>query len=69
MQASFYVSHAGEQQGPFAKNIIVQMVQEKKLELNDYCYDEIKEDWVFLIDHPEFAMLKESASTQPHLAF
>lgn len=55
MQTQFYVSHAGEQQGPHSVEMILKMVESTQLSSNDYCYCEQKEEWVILIEHPMFS--------------
>lgn len=66
MQNQFYVSHSGEQQGPFTVSEIVNKIQSKQLDLNDYCYDQSKEDWVLIAQHEAFAAaLKSFAPAAP----
>jgi hypothetical protein len=51
MQEKFYVSHDGQQLGPFAPSEIIKMVQDGSLAPLDYLYDESKTDWVLFLEH------------------
>ncbi|MCM2281855.1 MAG: PilZ domain-containing protein [Bdellovibrionaceae bacterium] len=51
-QELFYVAHAGEQSGPFSLDDIFAKIEAKKLDLNDYLYDEASQDWVVLMAYP-----------------
>jgi hypothetical protein len=48
MQKQFYVSHDGEDLGPFTKEQIEQKVKAKQLFNHDYVFIELKDDWVLL---------------------
>ena len=50
-QQQFYVSAAGEQQGPFSIEQIVERVKAKTLDASDYLFDETQQDWVMLMAH------------------
>lgn len=51
----FYVSHEGQQMGPWPVDEILQKLKTHSLGWNDYIYDEAKEDWIFIMDHAEFS--------------
>ena len=64
-QKYYYVSHLGEQLGPWPVEDILAKIRTGHVEINDYCYDEQKEDWVLLVEHPSFSdKVKEIASQQ-----
>ena len=64
MQTHFYVAHEGETKGPFTVEQIIEQVNAKSLDLSDYCYDEEKEDWVLLVQHPIVGeQVKEAVNT------
>ncbi|MCB0363359.1 MAG: DUF4339 domain-containing protein [Bdellovibrionales bacterium] len=67
MSASqFFVSHEGNQMGPFPISTIVEMVKKSELTILDYLYDETKDDWVLLMEHPELArVLKDQKPASP----
>lgn len=50
----FYVSHDGQQMGPWAETEILSKLKTQALGWNDYIYDEGKEDWIFIMDHASF---------------
>ncbi len=54
-QTHFYVAKNGEQQGPFGLVEIVNKVKANELALTDYLYDEVKADWVMLIEYAALA--------------
>ncbi len=54
-QTLFYVAKNGEQQGPFGLAEIVSKVKSNELALLDYLYDEVKADWVMLMEYPPLA--------------
>lgn len=51
----YYVSHAGQQMGPWSEGEILQKLKTKALEWSDYIYDEAKTDWVLIMDFTPFA--------------
>lgn len=57
---SYFVSHAGQQMGPWTQDEIMQKLKTHALNWNDYIYEESKEDWIFIMDHVEFAAHYES---------
>lgn len=56
MQDKFYLSKNGEYVGPYRVSEIVQMVQDGQHFWTDYLYDEEKEEWIMMMEHPEFAL-------------
>jgi hypothetical protein len=55
MQSAFYVSQKGQQVGPLSVEQILDKVAKGELDATDYCYDEVKEDWVLLGEHPQMS--------------
>ena len=49
--AKFYISHNGEQQGPYSIDEIVQKVGSSELSPMDYLFDEQANDWVAFLEH------------------
>jgi hypothetical protein len=47
-----YVSHQGQQLGPYSPDEIVGLVGQGKLSILDYVYDDSREDWVLFMDYP-----------------
>jgi hypothetical protein len=54
---SYYVSHNGNQIGPYSVHAIFEMVKKSELTVLDYLYDPTKSDWVLLIEHPDLTLL------------
>lgn len=52
MQSMFYVSHLEQQLGPFSVDEIVQKVSQNHLGVTDFLYDEVKQDWIMIMEHP-----------------
>lgn len=50
-----YVSHEGQQLGPFSLDEIIEQVKTAKLTMLDYIYDKTKEDWVSLMEFSELS--------------
>lgn len=50
----FYVTHQGSQLGPYSKEEVSDLLQSKKLNWNDYLFDESKADWIHVMEHNEF---------------
>ena len=50
----YYVSHEGQQMGPWPTDEIMKQLKTHALGWSDYIYDEAKEDWIFIMDHAEF---------------
>ena len=59
----FKVSRQGQELGVFTLPEIVAKVRAKEVELFDYIFDEIKADWVLLMEYP--ALAQELKSTKP----
>lgn len=53
----FYVSHNGNQIGPYSVKVIFEMVKKSELTILDYLYDPSKSDWVLLMEHPDLTLL------------
>lgn len=64
--STFYVSHNGEQKGPWSSADIVKKLKSQELAWSDYVYDDAKGDWVLFMDHPEFhPHFKQAAPKAP----
>ena len=48
----FYLTQNGKPVGPWALNEIIKNLKSNGLAWTDYLYDEAKQDWVLLMDHP-----------------
>lgn len=55
MQKSFYLSKNGQHVGPFTFDEVLQKIAKQEHQWMDYVYDEVKKDWVLLIEHPLFS--------------
>ncbi len=55
MLKRFFLSRQGSQVGPFTVNEILEKLQRCEHAWNDYIYDEAKEDWMLLLEHPIFS--------------
>lgn len=51
----FYVTHQGSQLGPFNKNQITILLKDKKLNWNDYLFDEKTSNWIHVMEHADFS--------------
>lgn len=66
MSQKFYVSHNGEQLGPYSFEEIVAKVNQGVLTIMDYLYDEAKQDWVGFVEHQELLQnIKEAKPKAP----
>ena len=66
MSQKFYVSHNGEQLGPYSFEEIVSKVNQGALTIMDYLYDEAKQDWVGFVEHQELLQhIKEAKPKAP----
>lgn len=69
MQTQFYLSKDGNSIGPFPVEVILKKVESGEHQWTDYCYDELKADWVVLMEHPSFSdkfkEMKPQASSAP----
>jgi len=62
----YLVSHQGQETGPLTLDEIVAKVRAKEIELFDYIFDESKQDWVLLMEHPELSLkLKSNKPPRP----
>lgn len=50
----FYLTQNGKPVGPWSSDDILSKLSAKSLSWTDYLYDEAKQDWVLLMDHPSF---------------
>ena len=55
MQNKYYVSHSGQQMGPYSIDEIVGLVGEQTLSPLDYIYDEGKSDWIVFLEHADLS--------------
>lgn len=66
--STFYVSHEGQQQGPYTLEQICEQVKNHQLTMVDYIYDDAKQDWVLFMQHEALAaklkLLKPTAPPQ-----
>jgi hypothetical protein len=62
---TFYVSHKGQQLGPWTSAEILKKIGGSDITWNDYIFDTAKQDWVFLMDHPSFQDDFKKASAKP----
>jgi hypothetical protein len=62
---TFYVSHNGDQLGPWSQPEITKRLKARELSWNDYVFDSAKNDWVFIMDHPQFTEAYKVASAKP----
>jgi hypothetical protein len=63
-QSLFYVSHNGEQMGPWDLDTILSKVRSNEMAMSDYIFDEKSQDWVLLMDNAEFAKHFSPAKSQ-----
>lgn len=62
----YYISHSGQQQGPYSIEQILEKVKKSELAVIDYIYDEKASDWVMLMEHKELgARLKDLKPAAP----
>jgi PilZ domain/GYF domain 2 len=62
----YLISHQNQESGPFTLDEIVGKVRSKELELFDYIFDDAKQDWVLLMEHPDLAQkLKSNKPPRP----
>lgn len=55
MQSSYYLSKNGTHVGPFSLEDICKKLESREHTWMDYVYDDKKEDWILLIEHPVFS--------------
>lgn len=55
MLKRFFLSKQGQQVGPYTVNEILEMLHSSEHAWNDYIYDETREDWMLLLEHPLFS--------------
>ncbi len=61
----FYVTHKGQQQGPYSPEQITSMLKENKLSWNDYLFDEQAYDWMHIMEHRLFTSDFNQSFSQP----
>lgn len=54
MVKNYYVSKNNQQVGPFSEADIVSKIKAKELSWMDYIYDELKKDWIIIVEHKDF---------------
>lgn len=52
MVKRYFLSKQGQQVGPYSVNEILEKLEATEHAWNDYIYEDSKEDWVLLLDHP-----------------
>ncbi len=62
---TFYVSHNGDQLGPWSQPEITKRLKAREISWNDYVFDNTKNDWVFIMDHPVFVEAYKAVSAKP----
>lgn len=66
MQNLFFVSHDGEEHGPWSLDVIVDHINHGKIAVTDYLFDESKQDWVLLMEYgPVNELLKGTKPKAP----
>ena len=61
----YFLSQRGKQVGPWTIEEIVKKLQSKHLVWTDYLYDEASQDWVLLMEHPQFVNMFKSEQAPP----
>lgn len=51
---AFFLSLNGEQIGPFSAEQVLKKLETKEQAWTDYVYSESRQDWIMLMEHPEF---------------
>jgi hypothetical protein len=54
--SKFFVSHQEKQLGPYTVDEIVNLVQKEELSPLDYIYDQVRQDWILFMDHPDLGL-------------
>jgi len=54
MQKTFYISKNGAHAGPYSKEVVIQKIQDHEHTWLDYVYDESSQDWILVMEHPQF---------------
>ncbi len=66
LQTKYFVSHDGQQQGPFTVVEINAKIKSHELNVSDYVYDEIAADWFMIVAYHAFSDLVQfSKPVQP----
>ncbi len=61
LQAKYFVSHDGQQLGPFTVAEINAKIQNHELHVSDYIFDEVAADWFMIVAYHAFADLMQFA--------
>jgi hypothetical protein len=61
----FYVTHLGSQLGPYDKNQISDLLKAKKLNWNDYLFDEKSSNWIHVMEHADFTDVFNTSFSDP----
>ena len=59
LQEKYFVSHDGQQQGPFTAAEINAKIQSRELGVSDYVFDDGEADWFMIAAHHAFAELMQ----------
>jgi hypothetical protein len=64
----YFISHQGQQLGPWSAEQILKKYQGGRLKATDYIYDEEAQDWVLIVEHPELKVkLRQEKPAAPPL--
>lgn len=55
MLKKYFLSKQGQQVGPYTVNEILEKLHSTEHAWNDYIYDDSREDWMLLLEHPLFS--------------
>jgi hypothetical protein len=55
MLKKYFLAKAGHQVGPYTENEILEKLHTTEHAWNDYIYDETREDWMLILEHPTFS--------------
>ncbi|NUM57434.1 MAG: DUF4339 domain-containing protein [Bdellovibrionaceae bacterium] len=71
MSKTFFVNKENKQLGPFPLHEILDLIAQKKVSWMDFIYDDIKKDWIHIMEHKLFhqyfeeSILKKKAVAEP----
>ncbi|MBL7542291.1 MAG: DUF4339 domain-containing protein [Bdellovibrionaceae bacterium] len=54
MAKNYYVSKNNQQIGPFSEDVLLNKIKAKEISWMDYIYDDVKKDWVIIVEHKAF---------------
>lgn len=61
----FYLTQNGKPVGPWSLDDIMKNLKSEKIAWTDYLYDEDKQDWVLLMDHPKLSPQFKQGQADP----